>query len=122
MVRNKAFAEDLSRDLKVPDFARAYAIESMRIATIDSVVNQLNDAREEAGLTKAELARVISTDPATIRRLFSSHNVNPTLGTLAEVAAALGMRVTLEALSDSELRKITGPLRKGGNAGLTRPA
>ena len=73
-------------------------------------------AREAAGLSKAELARAISTEPAVIRRLFSSRHVNPTLGRLAEVAAALGMRVTLEPLPDGECHAVTDPLLEGRSA------
>ena len=123
MAASNAFWEDLARDLEDPEFLREYVVESMRIATIDSVVNALDDAREAAGLSKAELARAIQVEPATIRRLFASDKSNPTLGTLAEVAAALGMRVTLEPLPDNERTQVTEPLLEGRTAdpiGLAR--
>jgi transcriptional regulator with XRE-family HTH domain len=69
--------------------------------------------RAAAGLTKAGLAHAISSEPATVRRLFSSSHVNPTLGTLAEVAAALGMRVVLEPLDVRDQEQITRPLIEG---------
>jgi len=112
-IRAGAFWDDLARDLQDPEFLREYVVESVRIATIDSVVNALDDAREAAGLSKAELARAISAEPAVIRRLFSANGVNPTLGTLAEVAAALGMRVTLEPLAAPERKTLTEPLLEG---------
>lgn len=93
-----AFWDDLAHDLQDPAFARQYAIESARIATIDAVVNALDEAREAEGLSKADVARAVGSDPAVIRRLFGSGPVNPTLGTLAEVAAALGLRITVEKL------------------------
>lgn len=105
-----AFWDDLARNLEDPEFRRQYVIESIRIATIDQVVNALDDAREAAGLSKAALARAISAEPAVVRRLFSAGHVNPTLGTLAEVAAALGMRITVEPLPAAERKKLTGPL------------
>src|ERR1039457_2937726 len=107
------FWDDLARDLKDPQFLRNYVTESIRIATIDRIVNELDEAREAAGLSKAELARSISTEPATVRRLFSAGHVNPTLGTLAEVAAALGMRLVLEPLEADERRELTQPLLRG---------
>lgn len=113
MTKNNAFWDDLAGDLADPEFLREYVVESMRIATIDAVVNALDDAREAAGLSKAELARAIQVEPATIRRLFASDRVNPTLGTLAEVAAALGMRVVLEPLPEDEQKLITEPLLEG---------
>jgi transcriptional regulator with XRE-family HTH domain len=108
-----AFWDDLAQDLEDPDFLREYVAESVRIATIDRMVNELDVARQAAGLTKAELARAIGSEPATVRRLFSSGHVNPTLGTLAEVAAALGMRVTLEPLNADDRQQITRPLLDG---------
>ncbi len=110
---HSVFWDDLAQDLKNPQFLREYVAESIRIATIDRIVNELDAAREAAGLSKAELARAISSEPATIRRLFSAGHVNPTLGTLAEVAAALGMRVVLEPLEADDRKRITGPLLEG---------
>lgn len=110
------FWDDLARDLEDPEFLREYVRESIRIATIDQLVNALDAAREAAGLSKAELARAISAEPAVVRRLFSAGHVNPTLGTLAEVAAALGMRITLEPLSAEERKQVTQPLLEGRSA------
>jgi DNA-binding phage protein len=107
------FWDDLASDLHDPEFLREYVAESIRIATIDRIVNELDTARAAVGLTKAGLARAISAEPATVRRLFSSSHVNPTLGTLAEVAAALGMRVVLEPLGASDQEQITRPLLEG---------
>src|SRR5260370_25957204 len=104
---SSVFWEDPAEDLEDPPFLREYVAESVRIATIDRIVNELDAAREAAGLSKAELARAINSEPATVRRLFSAGHVNPTLGTLAEVAASLGMRVVLEPLEPDERRQIT---------------
>lgn len=108
-----AFWDDLATDLQDPEFLRDYVVESVRIATIDRLVNELDEAREAAGLSKAELARAIGAEPASIRRLFASGHSNPTLGTLAEVASALGMQVTLTPLPAAEPRKVTQPLLQG---------
>ena len=110
------FWGDLARDLEDPEFLREYVVESVRIFTIDQVVNALNDAREAAGLSKAALARAISVEPAAMRRLFSAGQVNPTLGTLAEVAAALGMRITVEPLPVTDRNQVTTPLLEGRSA------
>ena len=123
MANRGAFWEDLALDLEDPEFLREYVVESVRIATLDAVVNALDEAREAAGLSKAELARAIQVEPATIRRLFASDRSNPTLGTLAEVAAALGMRITIEPLPESERLQVTKPLLDGHTAdaeGLAR--
>jgi transcriptional regulator with XRE-family HTH domain len=110
------FWDDLAQDLEDPEFLREYVRESVRIATIDELVNELDEAREAAGLTQAELARAIGAEPAVVRRLFSAGHVNPTVGTLAAVAAAPGMRVTLEPLPEPEREQITRPLMEGRTA------
>ena len=107
------FWDDLASDLEDSGFLREYVAESIRIATIDRIVNKLDTARAAAGITKAELAHAIGSQPATVRRLFSSSHVNPTLGTLAEVAAALGMHVVLEPLGPRDQEQITRPLIEG---------
>jgi len=110
------FWEDLARDLEDPEFLREYVRESVRITTIDRLVNELDEAREAAGLSKAELARAISAEPSVVRRLFSSAHASPTVGTLAEVAAALGMELTLQPLPASERKQVTQPLLEGRSA------
>jgi transcriptional regulator with XRE-family HTH domain len=107
------FWDDLAGDLSDPEYLRVYITESVRIATIDAVINALDEARVSEGLSKAELARAIGAEPATVRRLFSTGAANPTLGTLAEVAAALGLRISIENLSEAERAAVTGPLRSG---------
>jgi DNA-binding phage protein len=107
------FWDDLTEDLDDPEFLREYVVESVRIATIDRILNTLLDALDAAGLTKADLARAIHQQPAAIRRLFSSGHANPTIGTLAEIAAALGLRITVEPLPAAERKQITEPLLMG---------
>jgi transcriptional regulator with XRE-family HTH domain len=110
------FWADLARDLADPDFLREYVVQSVRVATVDRLVNELDSVREAAGLSKASLARAISVEPAVVRRLFSSARSNPTVGTLSEVAAALGMTITLEPLDEAEREQITVPLLEGRSA------
>lgn len=115
-----AFWEDLASDLKDPEFLREYITESVRIASIDAIMNALDEAREAAGLSKADLARAIGVEPASVRRLFSVGAANPTLGTLAEVAAALGLRISVEPLPAEEREAVTVPLRTGRATKRTR--
>lgn len=69
-----------------------------QIEQIDAVVNALDELREQAGLSKAELARRIGKDPASIRRLFSAE-VNPELKTVAAIADALDAEVVIRRRS-----------------------
>jgi DNA-binding phage protein len=110
-----SFWDDLAHDLEDPEFLREYITQSVRIATTDAIINALDEARVAEGLSKAEIARAIGTEPAAVRRLFASGNTdpNPTLGTLVAVAAALGLRLRVEPLSLPDRSVVTEPLRTG---------
>lgn len=97
-IKKSAFWDDLAKDLEDPEQLRLFLLESIRISTFDSLVNQLDDARSKSGLSKADIARKLGSEPANIRRFFTSGTDNPTLSTLTVVAAALGLRVSLEPL------------------------
>jgi DNA-binding phage protein len=114
------FWDDLAKDLGDPEYSREYLVQSARIATIDAVINSLDEARLAAGLSKAALARAIGVEPATVRRLFSASNANPTLGTLAEVAAALGFRVSVEPLPEPQRQRVMGRIQ--GSPARPNPA
>jgi len=119
MEGSSVFWEDLARDMQDAEFARAYVTESVRIGAVDAVIGELDRARVTAGLSKAGLARAVGAESAVIRRLFSSSGANPTLGTLVGVAAALGLRVTLEPLPARERELVTAALRSGQASGAT---
>lgn len=88
----------LARRLKEDgEFRDEFERQSRQIAQIDAVVRQLDQLREEAGMSKAELARAIDREPSSIRRLFTA-NVNPELKTVAAVADVLGAKV--EVITD----------------------
>ncbi|MFC4858672.1 helix-turn-helix domain-containing protein [Actinophytocola glycyrrhizae] len=108
-----AYWDDLAEDLKDPEFLRSYITESLRVSTIDQLVHDLDEARTDLGLSKADLARAISADPAVIRRLLTLGHRNPTVGTVAEVAAALGLKVALVPMTDEEREHLAEPLRSG---------
>jgi DNA-binding XRE family transcriptional regulator len=84
----------LAEELKDREFRREYELARAEIAQVDAVMRQLDHLREEAGFSKAELARRIGKDPAALRRLFSSE-VNPELRTIAAMAAALGAEIRI---------------------------
>jgi ribosome-binding protein aMBF1 (putative translation factor) len=86
----------LERRLKDPEFRAEFERQRREIAQIDSVVRQLDELREKAGMSKAELARSIGKEPSSIRRFFTA-DVNPELKTVAAVADALGAEVRVVA-------------------------
>lgn len=111
------FYDDLAQDLEDAVFRRQFLLESERIATVDRIINQLDQVRQDLGMSKAELARAIGRTPESIRRLMTAPSVNPQLSLVAEMASALGYRVTLAPMSAAERREIAEPLRDAAKVG-----
>jgi DNA-binding phage protein len=105
-----AFWDDLGRDLEDPEYRRQFILEAQRIATIDRVVNALRGAGETAGLPKQAVAEAARMSAPALRRLLSAPMVNPTLSTLSDVAAAVGLKVALVPMTAEERRTVTDQL------------
>jgi len=71
-----------------PEFRAEFERQQREIAAIDAVINTLDELRTERNLTKAQLARKIGKNEASIRRLLTAP-VNPELCTVVALADAL---------------------------------
>jgi DNA-binding Xre family transcriptional regulator len=65
---------------------------------------QLDESMKRAKLSKAELAKQMSTSRSALDRLLDPENPSLTLGSLAKVAAALGKRLRVELVDGSAPR------------------
>jgi nucleotide-binding universal stress UspA family protein len=74
--------------MKDPEFKAEYERQRRAIAAIDEIVNRLDALRVEHDLSKAELARAIDKNPASVRRLLTAKG-NPELATVVAMADAL---------------------------------
>ncbi|BDR57032.1 helix-turn-helix domain-containing protein [Xylocopilactobacillus apis] len=77
----------LNEELKNPEFAKKFQIESKKL----SAALALYDAREEAGLTQTELAEQANTTQATISRIEQGDNIS--IDKLSSIANALGKKI-----------------------------
>jgi len=89
-----------------PEFREEFERSRREIEAIDEIVHALNGLREAQGMSKAELARKVEKDPASIRRLLTAR-VNPELRTVIAMANAL----------DAEVRIVPSP---GAKRALSR--
>lgn len=78
----------LARRLEDPEFRDEYERARRAIEQVDSVIRQLDELRDSAGLSKAQLARRIGREPSSIRRLFTAQS-NPELLLVASIAEDL---------------------------------
>jgi DNA-binding XRE family transcriptional regulator len=98
----------LAARMKDPEFREEYKRARREIDQVDSVIRRLDELREEAGLTKADLARHIGRDPSSIRRLFTAKS-NPELLLVASIAEDLDAEVRIvprKAKSASRRRSV----------------
>lgn len=84
----------LDERLRDPEFRAEYERTRRELEQVNEVVRRLDDLRLEAGLSKAELARVIGRNDAVIRRLFTAQ-ANPELRTVAALADALDAEIRI---------------------------
>ena len=80
------------------------------------LVDEIKCAREEAGLTLAEVSRRCGIDQPALSRLENGHNKNPTLDTLWRYAAAVGRRLVLTTEAIRDTRPGKGKAGRGAAA------
>jgi ribosome-binding protein aMBF1 (putative translation factor) len=102
--RKTGFDRLFDEQMKDPAFAAGYAEERAKIDSVDRVIRMLDEARVELGMSKANLARQVSARPEIVRRLFTVKDPNPTIGTVAKLAAVLGLRLEPVPTSGSARR------------------
>lgn len=88
-----------------PEFAVEYARQRRAIDGIDAIIRKLDELRVDLGLSKAELARMIDKNPASVRRLLTAA-ANPELGTVVAMADALDADVVLVPRKRSRRRAV----------------
>ncbi|MDO4183378.1 MAG: helix-turn-helix transcriptional regulator [Coriobacteriia bacterium] len=84
------FREHLERSLQDPAFKAEWDAQ----AAERDVTRKIVQARQEEGLTQAELAQRCGMKPANLCRL-ENGNGNPSVATLARIAAGLGRRLEI---------------------------
>jgi transcriptional regulator with XRE-family HTH domain len=82
--------------MQSPEFRERYRRTRASIAMIQEILEVIDARRQEAGLSKAELARRLGANPAAIRRLLTSGASNPSLKTVLEIVDALGLELRLQ--------------------------
>jgi DNA-binding phage protein len=83
------------RLLDDPEARERYERTFQVTVEIRRLLQTIEAEREQAGLTKAELARLAGTNPAAMRRLLTAETSNPTLRTLLAIFDALGLELSL---------------------------
>jgi len=94
----------LARLLEDPELKAEYERQRRAISAIDEIVNRLDALRVARDLSKAELARAIDKNPASVRRLLTAKG-NPELATVVAIADALDADVVVVPRKKSSRRR-----------------
>ena len=91
-----AYEEYRAKRLTDPEFSALYDQKRAEIDAIDTILSHIEERREELGLSKADLARLVGARPESVRRLLSARTSNPTLFTITKLASVLGMQIDIK--------------------------
>jgi hypothetical protein len=105
MARKTGFDRFLHEQMRDRSFARGMRRARQEVDAVDQIIRALDESRIDLRISKAELARSISAKPEIVRRLLTAKSPNPTLATVVKIAAALRLRVQLDAAIASEARR-----------------
>ncbi|HXU63067.1 MAG TPA: helix-turn-helix transcriptional regulator [Polyangia bacterium] len=94
-MRKTGFDRYFDKRMKDKTFAAEYVAARAEIDSVDDLMRQLEAARVQKGLTKAEVARRAGTTPEVVRRLFTMESPNPTMSTVVSVARTMGLAIAL---------------------------
>jgi DNA-binding phage protein len=95
MNSSQSFDQFLTSARRDPDFEIEFQAELSAIRIVDQLVNELDGVRQDAGLSKQDLALRLQMNPAQVRRLFTKSGQNPTLKTFLLVAQSMGLELAL---------------------------
>ena len=92
-----SYYEKRRQDWLADEDTRAeYERARSEIEQIDAVIRSLDELREDAGMSKAELARRVGRNPASIRRLFTAEQARPALPLIISIANALDASIEIK--------------------------
>jgi DNA-binding XRE family transcriptional regulator len=92
-----SYYEKRRQDWLTDDDTRAeYERARQESEQIDAVLRLLDELRENAGMSKAELARRVGRNPASIRRLFTAEQARPELPLIISIANALDASIEIK--------------------------
>ncbi len=86
---------------ELPDLVARHHQRMAALDQLSDLVHQLKVAREEQGLSLADLSRATGMDRAALSRLENGHRPNLTVETLVRYADAVGKRL-LVSLTDAK--------------------
>jgi len=96
MASSAAFDRYLNEQLADPEFKVGFERKLARLNSFVELMKAMERAREAHKLSKKAVAERMGRHPSAVSRLLCGEGPNPTLETIAELAEALDLRVSIE--------------------------
>ncbi len=89
--------DEAALEALLPDAASRKAVDARATALMirNALLQAIDNTRSASGISKKDLAQATELDYASLRRLLTSDNPNPTLDTLARLLAGTHLRLQL---------------------------
>ena len=85
-------------DSEVPELIARHHERVAALDKVDELLKQLRAAREQQGLTLADVSERTGMDRSALSKLESGNRPNPTVETLVRYADAIGMRLEVSLI------------------------
>ena len=104
IIRNRPLTPDEARRYRkirqqvaaeLPDLIARHEERITALDQLDALLKQLKAAREELGLSLADVMRLTGMDRSAVSKLETGQRANPTVQTLIRYAEAVGKRVVV---------------------------
>lgn len=82
--------------LSAPGRRAKYQKLKDELVEISQLISAIDQAREQRGMSKKQLADLAGLEPANVRRLLSSELKNVSMLTLLRLSRALGLRLVIK--------------------------
>jgi len=88
----------------------------------NALIEALESARSEQGLTKADLAAMAGLDASSVRRLLTSKTANPTTENAFRLMAAMGIQLEATLPTGERIKLVDGGAVRSSKAKRAVPA
>jgi DNA-binding phage protein len=92
----RAFDNYLDQQLADPEFKVGFERKLATLQSFVKLMKAMDRARESRNLSKREVAERMGRQPSAVSRLLCGKGPNPTLETIADLADALDLTVSIE--------------------------
>ena len=91
--------------LSAPGRREKYQKLKDELVEISQLISAIDQAREQRGMSKKQLADLAGLEPANVRRLLSSEPKNVSMRTVVRLTMALGIKIQLSLSPDRQVGK-----------------